>query len=274
MPPYDPVHIAVNRANPARKRVVSDVASKQPNKAKQKRQPHEDQQLPRRRDAVPAAEAERATGASGLAGSDTSRDGKRAADPADADPAAPPPKRRCDRQCGLRGAVSGAAASMASGGAQRPQGAINGDPAADAAAAWYGIVRATGRMVKDLCAEAERFSGVHWECDADGTLGSWTSEPDSRMVTELHELQERLDDALHSPALTDSMFRRIMDSCKVLRTMNKDLMEDEELCTRPGCWHIPVESDTDYWSDSDDQFSEEDASWAQPGCARDNPDWY
>jgi len=270
MPPYEPVHIAVNRANPARKRIVADVASEQPSKAKQKRQPPAGQKLQRHPAAMPAMEDERATRAPRQqAGSHScGKDSRRAAEPAEADPAAPPSKRRYERQAGPRGANSGAAASTASRGAQRPQGSENTDVASAAAAAQRKFVSQTARTVKALCDEAERFSGLHWD-----TLGFVTGDIDSVMVSELHELQERLEDALELPALTSSMTRRIKDAFKPLRLMNEDLMEDNELCTRPGCWHCHVDSDTDVddESDSDDKSAEQNGLWAQLGCAYDNP---
>jgi len=269
MPPYEPAHVAVARANPARKRIVSDLTSEQPSKAKQKRQPHDaGQQLPRHRAAVPAAEDKRTTGVPGQAGSKSAgKDSKRAAERAGADPAAPPSKRQCDRQAGPRGANSGAAASTASRGAQRPQGSKGSGAASAAAAAQRKAVSRTARTVKALCDEAEQFSRLHWD------MRGWVIEDiGSTRVSKLHELQERLDDALELLALTNGMIQRIKDSGKVLRDMNDDLKEDNELCTRPGCWHCHVDSDSDYsYSDSDTESADQKRSWSRLGCAYNNP---
>ena len=288
MPPrQEPLHITVHRADPAHKRVIADAVAEQHGsdqadkritadaiaeqrtEPKQSCRPRSGQQPPRRGAGPPAAEAERTTGGQGRAGSELPRVEERAAKPAGGQPAAQSSKRRREQQPGSRSAVSSAASSVASGGAQRLQGSSSSDAAAAAAAAAQReLVRQTGREVKELCGEAERFIKVHCEFDAEGTP-SLDGEVGSMMVTELHELQEQpeeaLEDVLKLPAITytDRLRSRIDHNLDLMGEMVEELEVRNELCTRPGCWHGRF--------DSDSESAEDNSLWARLGCAYNNP---
>ena len=264
MPPRrKPLHITVHRPGPILKRIVANAIAKKRNRPKQKRRPRSGQQSPRQSVAAPAAADGCATGAQGHAGSDLPKDEERAANTAGG-PVAPPSNRESDRQPGPGGAPIAAVSSAACGAARRRQGSSSGDAAAvAAAAAQREVVRQTGREVEDLCAEAEWFSELHCEWDADGMRGlSRSGNIDLMMVEELHELQEQLEDALELPAITKSMRSRLDSNLGVLGDMVEELMERNELCRRPDCWHRHFDSDSD---------DEPNRLWARLGCAYDKP---
>jgi len=252
----------------AQERLIVDAVAQQRTEPKRQQRPRSGQRPPRQSAGAPAAVAQHATGAQGDATSDLSRVEERVGKAAGGQPTAPPSKRRRDPQPGSRGAVSGSVPLTASGGARRSEGSSGSDAASAAAAAQREVIRQTGREVQELCDEARKFCEMHCEFDAEGTPGL-DGDVGPMMVTELHELQERLEDALEDVlelpkiAYTDRLRSRIDDKLCLLGELVEELEERNELCTRPDCWHGHF--------DSDSESAEDNGLWARISCAYDNP---